>query len=89
VLALRSRLISVLALALIVGLMVFGTGTASAVTGLSGDGSASEAQYDPPGRTAHSLPFTGLWVVPLLIGGVALAVSGGLLRSRFRERDHS
>jgi len=78
-----------LALALIAGLLAFGPGTASAVTGLSGDRSASEAQYDPAGRTAQSLPFTGLWVVPLLIGGVALTVSGGLLRSRFRERDQS
>lgn len=76
-----------LSLALVVGLMMFGTGTALAVSGLSSDRSASEAQYDPPGRTAQSLPFTGLWIVPLLVAGVAMTAAGGVLRSRLRERD--
>ncbi len=80
---------------LIVALMAFGTGTASAVSGISSDGSASEAQYTPQARgeqspldrVQESLPFTGLWLVPLLVGGVALTAAGGLLRSRLRERD--
>ena len=53
-----------------------------AATGGSGSGSGSGS-----GDSGSSLPFTGFLAIPLLLGGVALAGTGFVLRRRASEHD--
>lgn len=102
------------------GLMMSSTGATLAITGSSGSGDASQAQYgtvdsednndnpqtlgtqedggpaptgqsSPVGDTeqvavaadgADSLPFTGFFTIPLIIGGIALLSTGFVLRRK-------
>ncbi|HEX2161456.1 MAG TPA: hypothetical protein VHF88_06510 [Thermoleophilaceae bacterium] len=52
--------------------------------GDDGDSSPSE-QVQVAGDSDDSLPFTGFLAIPLLIGGVAMIATGGILRHRSRD----
>lgn len=70
-----------------------GTGAEGADNG-SGNGSApgdtqaaeQAAATGSGGNGGNSLPFTGLLAIPLLIGGVALLGTGGVLRHKARQQ---
>jgi len=66
-----------------------GTGAAGADNGSApGDTQAAEqaAATGSGGNGGNSLPFTGLLAIPLLIGGVALLGTGGVLRHKARQQ---
>lgn len=51
------------------------------------DDSQPTEQVAAAGDASDSLPFTGFIAIPLLIGGVALAATGGILRHRTRDNE--
>lgn len=104
----RSRL--ALTMMIVFGLMLSTTGAGLAISGNSGNGDASEAQYEvadngnenlgqeesgggdpsPDEQVAvatgnDSLPFTGFFTIPLMVGGVAMLVTGAAMRRRTRD----
>ncbi|HEX2071110.1 MAG TPA: hypothetical protein VHF90_05630 [Thermoleophilaceae bacterium] len=51
------------------------------------DDSEPTEQVEVAGDSDESLPFTGFLAIPLLLGGVAMIATGGILRHRSRDSE--
>lgn len=88
-----------IAIALVLALGLLSTGPATALAQISDSGQAAEVQYpDIPTRAEAStleepaeendLPVTGFVAIPLVVTGVVLLLTGGVMHMRTRrDRD--